>query len=38
VAPVVNINIHVDGSDLLSEDQIRRKVIPVIDRAIKRSR
>ena len=27
------INIHVDGKDLLSEEQIRRKIIPFIDRA-----
>jgi hypothetical protein len=31
------VNIQLDGSDLLSEDQIRRKVIPVLDRILRRS-
>lgn len=31
-------NIQIDGSDLLSEDTIRRKLIPVIDKITKRTR
>lgn len=32
------ININVDGSDLLSEEQIRRKIVPVINDIINKSR
>lgn len=32
------INFNLDGSDLLSEEQIRRKVVPVLDNITKRSR
>ncbi|MDG4595479.1 MAG: tape measure protein [Candidatus Contendobacter sp.] len=31
-ANVTNINIHVDGRDLLSEEQIRKKIIPALTR------
>lgn len=33
----VVLNITLDGSDLLSEDQIRRKVVPVLDKIFQRS-
>jgi hypothetical protein len=33
----ITVNFHIDGSDLLSEDQVRRKVIPVINDVLRRS-
>lgn len=34
----INLTINVDGRDLLSEDQIRRRVVPVISDIIRRAR
>jgi hypothetical protein len=31
-----HFHFHMDASDLLSEDQVRRKVIPVIDKVLRR--
>ncbi len=34
----MQVNIYLDGSDLLSEDQVRRKVIPVLNDVLRRGK